>query len=81
MEARVHDAVHIKIEVVELDAVRVRPARVDWNLDAIDDNGSFFADLHHREGVPIDQPPVESGNSHPDRCRFPEFSRGARVLV
>lgn len=77
MKARVDDAVHVQVEVVELDAVRVRPGRVYWDPDPIDHYGSFFADLHHGKGVTVDQPPVKSRNSHLHRRAIPD---GFRVL-
>lgn len=64
MEAGVDDPVHVEVEIVEFDAVRVWTARVDGTGDTIDDCGHLFEHVDHRERVSLHQPSIECGNSH-----------------
>ena len=69
VEARVNDTIHIQVQVVELDAVRVRRAGVHGTRRAVGLPGLILDDVLDDEGVFLRQPAVEGGDSH--RVRSP----------
>jgi hypothetical protein len=83
----VDDAVHVEIEVVELDAVGVGEAEVDGNEGA--GLELLLLRVGDSQGVAVGQPPVERRDSHlrptcpvagSPRCSR-SASRGAALLV
>jgi len=69
VEAGVNDAIHVEVEVVELEAVGVGPGGVDGHADALDLDGLLLHHVHHHHRVLLRQPPVERRDTHlPCRC-------------
>lgn len=65
VEAGVDDAVHVEVEVVELEAVGVGAAEVDGDEGArLELHGLLLHRVRHRLRVPVRQPPVERRDSH-----------------
>ena len=64
VEARVYDAVHVEVEVIVFDVVRVLLARIHRNRNAVNHHRFLLdgVDNHHR--VLLRQPPVKRRNSH-----------------
>lgn len=53
MKTRVNDSIHVKIEIVELDTVRVRAGGVDWDRNAADIKRRFFHDVGDCKRIPL----------------------------
>jgi len=70
MAGRMDDAVHVQVEVVVLDAVRVGLARVGVHARVPDEFRHSFSSIHNGLGVSLHQPAVQPGNSH----LMPSFS-------
>jgi len=65
VEAGVDDAIHIEVEVVELEAVGVGAAEVNGDEGAgLELHGLLLLRVGHRQRVAVRQPPVERGDSH-----------------
>jgi hypothetical protein len=61
----VNDAIHVEVEVVELDAVGVGAAEVDGDEGAgLELDGLLLLRVRHRQRVAVRQPPVERRDSH-----------------
>lgn len=59
------DPVHVEVEVVEFEPVRVRPPQIDGDEDpSVDLHGLLLDHVRDRERVPIREPSVERWNSH-----------------
>ena len=51
VETRVNDPVHVEIEIVKFQFVRVWLAGIDRNFDAIDFNRFFFDHILHHQRI------------------------------
>lgn len=59
------DAVHVEVEVVELEAVGVGAGEVEGEVGAVGaDDGFLLHDVGDGERVPVGEPPVERRNTH-----------------
>jgi hypothetical protein len=59
------DAVHVEVEVVELDAVGVGTAEIDGDEGAgLELHGLLLLRVGDRQRVAVSQPPVERRDSH-----------------
>ena len=59
-----NDAVHVEIEVIVFDVVRVLLARIDGDLNAVDYDRFLFDRVHNHHRILLRQPSVERWNSH-----------------
>jgi len=65
VEAGVNDAIHVEVEVVELEAVGVGAAEVDGDEGAgLELHGLLLLRVRHGQRVAVRQPPVERRDSH-----------------
>lgn len=65
VEAGVDDAVHVQVEIVEFEAVRVRLGEIQGKGGAAHALGGLLLDhVRDRERVAIGEPSVEGRNSH-----------------
>jgi len=64
VEAGMNDAVHVEVEVVVFDVVRVCLARIDRDLNSVDNDGFLFDRVHNHHRIFLSQPPVEGWDSH-----------------
>ena len=71
-----NDSIHVEVEIIEFEAVRVWFTGVHRNRDAVDHDGLFFDDIDHHQRILLRQPPIESRNSH---CRIAPSSKGSRI--
>lgn len=68
VKTRVNYTIHIQVQVIKLNAIRVwlryvdGPGRTPFIL-----SGFFLHHIYDTQRVPIRQPPVKSGNPHPYR--------------
>ena len=60
MRARVYNAIHIEVEVVELFSIRIFLGRVDWDLLSVDIGRLVFDDRRNNLWVLFGQPSEES---------------------
>lgn len=59
------DAVHVEVEIVEFDAVRVRSGGIHRKGEAIGADSRLLLDhVHYRERVAVREPPIERRHSH-----------------
>ena len=66
VEARVDDAVHVEVQVIELLAVGVGPGAVHGHLHAVHVPRLVLDDILNDQRVLLAEPAVEGGNSHVD---------------
>jgi hypothetical protein len=64
VEAGVDDAVHVEVEVVELEPVGVGVGGVHGHLDAVNLHALLLHHVHHHHRVLLRQPPVERRDPH-----------------
>lgn len=64
MKTWMYDAVHVEIQIVELDAVRVRLRSISGHPNSVNDRRRIFQHVDYWQWVPLDQPPVKRRNSH-----------------
>jgi len=64
VEAGMNDAIHVEVEVIVFNVVRVLLARIDRDLNAVDYNRFLFDRVHNHHRILLGQPPVEGWDSH-----------------
>lgn len=64
VEAGVDDPVHVKVEIIVLEPVRVRLGGIDRDLHAINLDLLLLHHIHHHHGILLRQPAVERRDSH-----------------
>lgn len=64
VKAGMNDAIHVEVEVIVFDVVRVLLARIDRDLNAVDDDWFLFDRVHNHHRILLGQPPVEGWDSH-----------------
>lgn len=69
MKTGMDNPVHVEVQVIEFQAVRVRSRNVNWYRDAIRALPRLlFYDVDYGPRVPICKPPVKRRDSHGRRC-------------
>lgn len=64
METGMNDPIHVQVEVIIFQLIRVRHGRVNRNLHIADHLYLFFYHINHRQRVLIRQPAVKRRDSH-----------------
>lgn len=70
MSAWMDDAVHIKIEIVELEAIGVGLGEVWVNQHSIHLLREYFNRVHDGFAIFLCKPPKITGNSHGEEAEF-----------